>query len=376
MTLRQFRLLPGVATFAFGLALIGCSSLPSSGPSADVVIEPSGQAAGTRLIELDLASARAAFDRRRSVIGASFPRLAKRNPILLGRGDVLDVRVMEAGDNGLFANSQTRGTQFTAQIDQAGDLFTPYGGSMKAADRSPEQVRETLQRSLADKAIQPQVLLSVTASRGNSVTVLGDVGRPGLFPLSPAGTRLIDAIAAAGGARSASFDTALTIKRKDAVATLYLDDLLAERDNNILLAANDEILVASAPRSYAILGAVTTSGDVKFGAATVTLAEALARAGGLDSLAADAGGVFVFSSEPPTPDAASGERPVPVLYRLDFSSPQAFFIARQMHLRDKDVVYVASAPAVELARVLDLVGRVTAVARGGVGLTGDLQKPR
>lgn len=42
MTLRQFRLLPGVATFAFGLALIGCSSLPpSSGPSADVVIEPS-----------------------------------------------------------------------------------------------------------------------------------------------------------------------------------------------------------------------------------------------------------------------------------------------------------------------------------------------
>jgi len=220
------------------------------------------------------------------------------------------------------------------------------------------------------------VLLSVTASRGNSVTVLGDVGRPGLFPLSPAGTRLIDAIAAAGGARSASFDTALTIKRKDAVATLYLDDLLAERDNNILLAANDEILVASAPRSYAILGAVTTSGDVKFGAATVTLAEALARAGGLDSLAADAGGVFVFSSEPPTPDAASGERPVPVLYRLDFSSPQAFFIARQMHLRDKDVVFVASAPAVELARVLDLVGRATAVARGGVGLTGDLQKPR
>lgn len=172
---------------------------------------------------------------------------------------------------------------------------------------------------------------------------------------------------------SASFDTAL--KRKDAVATLYLDDLLAERDNNILLAANNR--VASAPRSYAILGAVTTSGDVKFGAATVTLAEALARAGGLDSLAADAGGVFVFSSEPPTPDAASGERPVPVLYRLDFSSPAAaFFIARQMHLRDKDVVYVASTPAVELARVLDLVGRATAVARGGVGLTGDLQKPR
>ena len=66
----------------------------------------------------------------------------------------------------------------------------------------------------------------------------------------------------------------------------------------------------------------------------------------------------------PSPAAASGSR-VPVVYRVNMRSPDAYFYASGFKLRDKDVVYVANAEGAEASKLLRLVNLATSSA--GVG---------
>jgi polysaccharide export outer membrane protein len=366
-------------------ALGGCSALPSTGPSALAVMQsgadlttaavptpdgPPAAAADYLIIPLDEPIVQ--------VIGPWRPRdFADRFTIgsgprsqPLGIGDVLDVRILEAGDNGLFANTQTRGTQFSAQIDETGDIFVPFVGRVKAAGRTVETLRSSLQQSLQDKAIQPQVMVAVTSFQANAAVVVGDVFKPARYPLNVGGTRLLDMVAIAGGSRYATYETMVTLKRGKESASVLLEDLFAIPANNVYLRPDDEILLTFAPQTYSILGAVTEQREIKFETKSVTLAEAVARAGGLNTLESDASGIFLFRYENPglvhriRPEFTLNPQPVPVVYRLDMKSPKSFFLARSMRVRDKDIVYVAAAPATELQKFLVIVNGVTSAWRG------------
>ena len=88
----------------------------------------------------------------------------------------------------------------------------------------------------------------------------------------------------------------------------------------------------------------------------------MAFAGGLLDERADATGIFVFRYENEAvvrairPDAPSfgGNGTIPTVYRISLRDPGSYFYARGFLLRDKDVVYVANAPGVEIAKVLRL----------------------
>ncbi len=95
----------------------------------------------------------------------------------------------------------------------------------------------------------------------------------------------------------------------------------------------------------------------------MTLAEALAKAGGLDNMTADAGGVFLFRYEdssvaklldPNSKLIVSGFQ-VPVVYRLDLNQPSSFFLARYFEMRDKDILYIANHPLADLGKFLVLI---------------------
>ncbi|MEJ1160265.1 polysaccharide biosynthesis/export family protein [Prosthecomicrobium sp. N25] len=364
------------------IGLAGCSTLPTDGPSAAVITSEGiegGLPSDKYLIQpLDEATA--------SVIGPWRPRsFADLFTIRSGRagqpigiGDVLDIRIMEAGDNGLFANTQTRGAQFQVQVDETGDIFVPYIGRVRAAGRAPEDLRSTIQTTLADKAIQPQVLLTVTGNQANAATVVGDVNRPGRYALNVGGTRLLDAVALAGGSRFTTYETTVTLKRGRQTASVLLEDLFYIPENNVYLRADDEILLSFAPQTYTLLGAVPAPSQIKFETKQVTLAEAIGRGRGLNTLAADASGVFLFRYEEPSlvrrirPDyVAPGPGPVPTVYRLDLTHPRGFFIAKSMWVRDKDVIYVATAPAVEFTKFVDLLNRASTAGRSGLGAALD-----
>ncbi|MEJ1158262.1 polysaccharide biosynthesis/export family protein [Prosthecomicrobium sp. N25] len=379
---RSFRGFSAAAGLACALA--GCSTLPSDGPSANVItsaaVEQGLAVENYLILPLDEPVVKVVGPWRPRVFADRFSIRSGPRRLPLGIGDVVDIRIMEAGDNGLFANTQTRGAQFQVQIDETGNLFVPYVGRTKGAGKTAEQLRASIQEGLADKAIQPQVLVNVVNSQANSTTVVGDVAKPGRYPVNVGGTKLLDAVALAGGSRFTTYETTVTLKRGHDTASILLEDLVLVPENNVYLQADDEILLSFAPQTYTLLGAVPEPREIKFETKTVTLAEAIGRGGGLNTLAADATGVFVFRFEEPSlvrrirPDQPwTGPAKVPTVYRLNLSDPKGFFIAKSMWVRDKDIIYVATAPSVEFAKFVDIVNRTTGGARGVLGVATDLR---
>ena len=90
----------------------------------------------------------------------------------------------------------------------------------------------------------------------------------------------------------------------------------------------------------------------------------LARAGGLQDHRANATGVFIFRYEDPAMLGGAGTGPttadgkVPVVYRVDLKDPATFFMAQDFPMRNKDVMYVANAPAAELQKFMNLLSGV------------------
>jgi len=100
----------------------------------------------------------------------------------------------------------------------------------------------------------------------------------------------------------------------------------------------------------------------------------LARAGSLLDTRSNAAGVFIFRLEPQgalgsgeTP-AAMAHSPIPVVYRIDLKDPRAFFLAQNFPMENKDVLYVANAPAAQLQKFLNLLVSTVYPIQGAVNL--------
>lgn len=58
----------------------------------------------------------------------------------------------------------------------------------------------------------------------------------------------------------------------------------------------------------------------------------------------------------PATSPAAYEEKVPVIYRLDLRAADGYFLAQKFPVYDDDVIYVANAESVELAKFLDILG--------------------
>lgn len=360
-------LLRAAAALCALAALANCGALPGYGTSAlDVTMRraEAGSATGDyAVVALDAASVRAIGQHYRKTLAGHLsgaPHGPSRSTI--GPGDQLLVSVWEASVDGLFSTIEKKQADIPAVVDEDGFIYFPYVGRLKAGGISTEALRQRIAEGLEGKAVEPQVKVTLAANNSSNVSVLGNVPAPGLFPLPPDGLRLVELIALSGGAREAPFDTSVTVRRGSRSGTVRLDEALRVPENDIPLAANDVVLLAHEPRSFSAFGAVSVTSLVPFRAESVNLAEALAQVGGLRELTADSGGVFLFRYEEPelaarlgTPLAPAGPEGVPVIYRLDFGEPQAFFLARSFEMRDQDIIYVANHPASEFVRFLAII---------------------
>ena len=88
--------------------------------------------------------------------------------------------------------------------------------------------------------------------------------------------------------------------------------------------------------------------------------------------------MFVFryeSSElvriihPDTPLAPT-KATVPVIYRLDLSNPDGFFVAQQFPIMNRDVIYVSSAPFTDVQKVMGVVSAAAGYAAQGAVIAG------
>lgn len=355
-----------IALVMLAALLSGCAALPGRGPSTEAVetSEVQAQAADNYLlVELTPQTAEKVGKLRSHDMHKRFSIGSASKMQRIGVGDALSLRIWEAGSNGLFSSEQDKATEIQAVVDESGTIFVPYVGRIRAAGSSVETVRIAIEEALGDKAIQPQVQVSVSRNLTNSTVVLGDVEKPGRVAITPNGLRILDAVAQAGGSKYPSYETLVLLKRGNETGSALLDDLFEVPENNVYLKADDNVMVAHSPQTFTVFGAVKSVELFKFDARSVTLAEALARAGGLDNLSADAGGVFLFRYEDSTVAemVAPGNKlivpgyQVPVVYRLNLQQPSGFFLARYFELRDKDIVYIANHPMADFGKFLNII---------------------
>jgi len=365
---------------AAGVAAVlsACSTtpswLPASGPSREQVEEVAmnPNEMGIQIVEINDAVARRVLASQRQSLFSEVFGTAARSGYVIGAGDVIEVSVWEAPPAALFGSgavdprsgpSTTRVTAMPEQmVNSNGSVNIPFAGQIMAAGRSPQQIEAEVIQRLKGKANQPQVLVRVIRNNTSNVTVVGEVNNSTRMPLTAQGERLLDALAAAGGTRQPVNKMTLQVTRGNLVQALPLDVIIRDPRQNILLQPGDVVTSLFQPLSFTALGATGKNEELNFEAQGISLAQALARVGGVQDSRADAQGVFIFRLESPAALDLQGktvnttpEGLVPVVYRMNLRDPAAFFVAQSFPIKDKDLLYVSNAPAAEIQKFLNVI---------------------
>ena len=373
---------------AAGLVLSGaaCTFLPSAGPSSTEIAQAAvqGNAAGFTIVDVTPAVlAELGKVRPPSFVGR-FPVNGSSGPRVIGIGDALAISIWEAGDGGLFSPGSagsivvggSRNTQLPPVIvDRSGEVTVPYAGRVKVAGRTPREVEETIEARLADRAIQPQVLVNTETNTANTVNVLGEFGGSrdggGKVSLTQRDDRVLDVIALAGGARAPAYETLVRLTRGSVTGTVLLQRVISDPRENISVRPGDTIVLMRDPQTFTSFGASGRVAQVPFDTESLSLAEAMAKVGGPDDYRANAAAVFLFRFEDPliaravSPEVrAGGAGQVPIVYRIDMRAPEAYFYAQTFPVRDKDTIYVATAASYEIAKFFSFLNAGTSMVSG------------
>ena len=192
---------------------------------------------------------------------------------------------LAAGDSIKVQVYQNPDLTVEARVSENGTISYPLVGSVAIGGMSIPQAEKTLATALERGKIlkQPQVNILLLQVRGNQVSVLGEVQRPGRFPLETTTVRVSDMLATAGGITPTGNDQVVvsgTREGKPFRKTIDVPNLFgsAASADDILLAPGDTVFVTKAATFY-IYGAAQRPGTYKIERG-MTMQQALAIAGG------------------------------------------------------------------------------------------------
>lgn len=370
---RRFLSLPSFLLLA--MLLSGCAAMPNSGASRMQVLqaERSSTLQGAVIVDVDDALARKLADAKKMDVFFDVFTKSGLPDYRVGAGDVLEISVWESPPNMLFGGISldnktgavsTRPETLPAQmVMEDGKLTVPFVGRVRVAGRSVREIETDIANQLQGKANQPQVVVRVTENPTSFVTIIGDVSKSSRMRLTPKGERLLDALAEAGGVTQPITRMSLQISRGSVSATMPLDTIIRDTKQNIALLPGDVVTALFQPLNFTVLGATSKNQEIPFESRGISLAQALARAGGLNDNRADPGGVFIFRFENPAlldkeNLVALADGTVPVVYQVNFNDPTAFFAIQNFPIQNNDVLYVANMPSAELEKFLRMIGLV------------------
>ncbi len=353
-------------------SLAACGTLPNSGPTASQIAEAeqsSDNSLGFHVVPVSQKVVDALSARAPGMM--NLPVAARPEVDRIGPGDVLQITIFEVGAALFSAPSSGAATGFglsaasiapsaagenlpPISVEQDGSITLPYIGRVEAASRSPAELAAQIRARLKGKSQDAQVIVTIRENVSNTIMVMGDVRKSGWLPLTLAHERLLDVIAEAGGAANLRQDTLVRVTRGGQTAEIALDDLRPDASLNIGMAPADRVELIYQPRTFTVFGATGRVSEIPFATPDLSLATALARAGGPSDQQADPTAVFVFRYET-VPGAETAQQPV--AYRLDLMNPSSYFLAQRFHMQRNDVIYIANARAnlpTKLIQILNL----------------------
>lgn len=193
----------------------------------------------------------------------------------LGPGDVIKVSVYGNPDMAI----ETR-------ISDSGSITFPLIGQVTVGGLSVAAAEKKIGSMLESGGYlkKPAVTINVTTIQSQQVSVLGQVNRPGRYPLEGGKRSLMDLLAQAGGIAQDGGDLVNVIRTRNGQTTTEQVDVIqmvrtGQMNKDYDLAANDVIYVERAPRFY-IYGEVQRPGQFRLERG-MTVTQALSAGGGL-----------------------------------------------------------------------------------------------
>lgn len=200
--------------------------------------------------------------------------MAQAAEAVLGAGDVIKITVFQNPDMTL-----------EARIPASGAVSYPLIGNVPIAGLTVSAAEERIAQKLRDGGFvrQPQVNILVTQLRSAIVSVLGQVNRPGTYPLDKP-QRVSEMLATAGGIMPTGADTVIVTRTNKGhtgsstidIAKMYLD---GDTSKDVWLEAGDVLYVHREPVFY-IYGEVQKPGSYRLDR-DMSVIQALALGGGL-----------------------------------------------------------------------------------------------
>lgn len=366
------------------LAVAGCEALPAAGPTGLEIKTEAQQAANTdapafTLVEVTEITARSLEERPQPDFSDIFTQNGDGASFRIHQGDVVTVTLWEsisAGlSGGLFRSGGPGGSSGSSAVTipsqvvgPSGRITIPFAGRIPVKGRSPAQVERDIVSRLEDKAINPQAIVTVTKTASNKVTVIGDAVTGGSVDLAPGADRITDAIALSGGLNGVIDDALITLTREGVSSTMPLARIFQEPAQNLRLSPGDILTLESQPNSFIAVGATSINARLPFGNRPYFLSDALGAVGGVLDSRGDPAAVYVLRIEDPVFAAVNyGADPLdndgaPIAYLFDLDQAASFFLTRRFAMQDKDIIYIANAPTVELQKLLDIFRATTGTA--------------
>ncbi len=261
---------PGVAWILLAMLVI-CTTLtvaqeqpaamdqkaPSSAPAPDAVAIPQPPAANGGNADKDKAA----------------KKDDEPNPVIkLGPGDLVEVSVYGVPE-----------LATKARVSNDGDLYLPLVDYVHVSGLSLEESQKMIEKRLEDGGFvkNPHVTIFVDDYASQGITLLGEVGRPGIYPVL-GDRRLFDLFSAAGGLTDRASRTVTITRRNqaDKRQTVRLARNLSDApESNVELHPGDTIEVQRAPIVY-IVGDVGRPSGLLIDNGSLTVLQAIALAGG------------------------------------------------------------------------------------------------
>ena len=208
-----------------------------------------------------------------AIVGAQGVQAAQPD-YQLGAGDAIHIQVFQNPD-----------LTIDTRVSENGTITYPLIGELTIGALPIAAAEKKIADALEKGGFlqKPQVNITLVQVRGNQVSVLGQVGRPGRFPLETANTRLTDMLALAGGAVPGGDDVAIINGSRNGQPFHKLVDipsifLQGNVTDDIVLQGGDVVYVHRAPVFY-IYGEAQRPGAYRVERG-MTIMQALAQGGG------------------------------------------------------------------------------------------------
>jgi polysaccharide export outer membrane protein len=199
--------------------------------------------------------------------------------LLIGAGDLLEVSLYGMPD-----------FKTDVRVNSGGEISLPMIGTVPVAGLSVEQAETLVARKLTEKGLfnDPHVTVFEKEYATQGISVLGEVQKPGIYPLLGS-RKLYDAISAAGGTTPKAGRYVLITRRNDpqhSVRVPLMTGAPESMENNVTVEPGDTILISKAGVVYVVGDVHQPGGFVMENGNDITVLKAIALAQGTNPNAA------------------------------------------------------------------------------------------